>query len=291
MSIESFIFENYGNGTSVSFNTNNVPFHRMHTYEEWRTEEREKPREHGLWPSFTYFGKRVWQAEGEIIESTPNALMTTRSALKKVLMPSPHLGNKVVGRIRVTFLDTEEMYSEVTIDGYELPMDALFPSAEEYMIVWKAFDPRCYSMTLYTQQIGTPGIVGGRSYNKTYNKSYSALSGTNDVIISNLGQAETHPIFEIYGPVQSPQIILIRGGTQYVFELDGLIIPSGDYAIVDTNPSKRSVVSNNGANWYSFAHNSQWWALEPGNNSVRFSAFSASAPAKTIVKWRNAYMP
>jgi hypothetical protein len=287
--IDSFVFENFSNGTSVAFNTNDIPFRSMTTDSDYRTEMREKSQEHGLWPAYTYLGGRRWQCEGDILDQTSADYMTTRREIKKSLTPAPHLGYLAVGELRVQFSGMEEMFSECTVEACELPLEALSPARGEFMIIWVAFDPRCYSSTLYSSTIGTPGIVGGRTYPKTYPETYS-VGSPNDIVVTNLGEIGTFPEVEIHGPVESPEVILIRDGTEYVFILEGLIIPAGDFAKV--NFRDRTVVSNlTGADWYRFSHEATWWQLEPGNNTIRFTAFSASAPSQAVIKWRNAYMP
>lgn len=287
--IESFKFENFGNGSEVTFNTNTIPFRTMTTSPEYRTETREKSQDHGLWPAYTYFGSRTWQCEGDILDATSANYMTTRRSIQKCLIPAPHLGYLAIGELKVKFDGMEEVFSECTVEAAELPVEAMFPGSGEFMIIWRAFDPRCYSTTEYSSTIGTPGVVGGRVFAKTYPITYST-SGANDVTATNLGEVATYPYVEIYGPVESPEVILLRNGGQYSFKLPGLTIPSGDFAKVDFR--NRTVVSNASmAEWYSFSHEAIWWQLEPGDNDIRFTAFAASSPSQCVIKWRNAYMP
>jgi|SRR5687768_15617004 len=287
--IESFRFVNHGNGSILDFNDDEVPFNELVIERVRRLDKRERSRQHGLWPSYQYYGEMILRATGDILMQDSAGYNQKRLDMQKVLVPAPHLGEHHIGRLEIQFTGLEEMYAECTLDGDpELPMEGLGPSRGAYMIPWLSFDPAFYSTTEYTATLGTPSLTGGRTYPKTYPETYSVLVGSNDVLVENLGSFRTFPRIEIYGPVTDPTLSLVHLGHSFDWTLHGLTIPDGDFAMVDFK--ERTVVSDeSGSDWYDFAEGT-WWAIEPGENTITFSAFSAASPSEAMVMWENAYI-
>jgi hypothetical protein len=54
---------------------------------------------------------------------------------------------------------------------------------------------------------------------------------------------------------------------------------------------ERTAKTNTGGSAYSLIDpNSRWWLLDPGINTVTYRAFSAFAPSKATIQYRNAYL-
>jgi len=289
--IESVQFVNY-DGTSLFFNDDQIPFRRFMTDVNIRSANDDRMQEHGTWPSYTFWGSRTWVAEGDILRGSSAEYIQKRLDMLRVLRPLPHRGVRGIGRLKILFTGIPEvLISDCTLDGYpELPMEAVSPSRGDYQIVWRASDPRCYGENLRSTLAFAYAAVSGRTYSKTYNRTYAAaINPTNDVIVVNSGNTETYLGVLIYGPVTGPRLTLFRAdGSQALWEAPGLTIAAGVYITVDFK--LRTAVASNGQNVYDYAKGSEWWIAEPGNNTIRFSAFDAQAGSYALLLWQNAYM-
>jgi hypothetical protein len=281
-------------GNFIDFNDTNVPFNEFTTEVDMRFTEKSKSQEHGIYPGMTYLGKRLFHCSGDILEDDSAGYWERRRKFVSAILPRPHLGYNGIGTLSIRFTGyNEDLSSECTLDGWpEMPLVGLSPSAGKYQVNFKAYDPRLYGQWwIVDLPYGVTENIGGRVYDKTYNKTYAAGSGGNDVIISNSGDIETYPVFTIYGPAVNPRLILFRGdGKTLYFTLQGLILnAASDVVVVDVG--RKTAVMNGSFNVYNYAVGSDWWALEPGlTNIVRYTADSGSIASHASVQWRNAYM-
>ncbi len=291
--IESARFTNVL-GNYIDFNDEYVPFNEFTTEVDVRFTEKTKSQEHGIYPANTYLGKRLFHCSGDILENSSAEYWERRRKFIQAILPRPQLGYNRTGTLSIRFTGyNEDLSADCTIDGWpEMPLAALSPSAGKYQVNFKAYDPRLYgAWQIVDLPFGVTDNIGGRSYNKTYNKTYAAGIGGNDVIISNTGDVETFPIITFYGPCTSPQMVLFRGdGKTLYLHLEGLsLLNPTDTIVVDVG--KKTAILNDSGNVYNFAVGSDWWGLEPGlSNIVRYTAVSGTIASHASIQWRNAYM-
>lgn len=294
--IESARFTNI-NGMYVDFNTDDIPFNRFRTEVDLRFTDKDKSQEHGIHPGETYLGKRLFHCEGDLFADSSAQYIERRLAMVGALMPRPQFGRKVVGTLDLLFTGmSEHLTCECTLDGYpELPLDGASPARSGYQVNFKSYDPRLYGawQTLDIAYSAGWQNLGGRGYDKTYNKTYSAALGTQgDAIISNSGNYDTYPIITFYGPVTDPTATLSTStGEIFIFKLNGLVLANvSDWVTIDFK--KHTVTRYNGANLYNYAEGSDWWLLEPSPivNTVRYSATILAVPSHMSIQWRNAFM-
>lgn len=294
--IESARFTNV-NGMYVDFNTNDIPFNRFTTEVDVRNIDKEKAQNHGTYPGETYLGKRLFHAEGDLFADSSAQYIQRRMAMVGALLPRPQYGMKKAGVLDLLFTGmSEHLTSDCTLESYpELPFDGASPSRTGYQVHWKAYDPRLYGayQSVDIAYNANWQNAGGRSYNKTYDKTYSAATGVQgDRVITNSGNIDTYPIIIFYGPATNPQATLSRSdGQVFYFTLQGLtLVDINDWAVADFG--RKTVTRYNGANLYDYSVGSDWWGIEPSPmvNTVRYSGSPISTPSHMAVQWRNAYM-
>jgi hypothetical protein len=288
--IESAVWTNIHNGTVVTFNDDFLPFTKFDTDAEWRQEQDYKPQDHGAFLGLPWLGMRFFRVEGNIMEMTSAEYITLRRTMMRSFQPSGRYGNRVVGRLDIQFTGmTEIVTSLCTLDGPpEIPMEALSPSAGEYMINWKSPDPRLLGASQFSAVTGVPGSSTGRTYPETYPKTYTAPSGVSgDLTIVNSGDIDVYPTWTILGPCEAPAVSLL-GALPMTVEFGDLILGAGESVIIDFE--QRTAIHSSGSDVYYTLTKREWWPLDVGTQDVRYSAFSASSPSSGTITWRNAYM-
>lgn len=292
--IELCRFDNI-NGTSVELNDLIAPLTEFSTSVDERFTERNKSQQHGIYPSSTYWGKRLFHFTGSLQTQDSASYIAKRMAMVGAFMPRPQFGIKKAGTLTMLFTGmSENLTADCSIDGYpDLPMQALSPSRTSYLVNLKSPDPRMYGdWHTTTLQYGILDNIGGRGYDKTYNKTYSSVgTGSSGAIIGNSGNVESFPNIKIYGPVTDPRITLQRSdGTNLYFTLTGLILADiTDTAVISF--ADRTVTRWDGSNLYRYAVGGDWFSLEPSyTNVLYFTGSAGAAPAKADISWRNAYM-
>lgn len=281
------------NGATLLFNENDTPFKAFDTDVEMRTFEAQKAQQHGLYPAETYYGKRTFHVEGDLLLNSSAEYMTKRLSLQSALLARPHLKQKKIGTLYITWDGiSEELSSDCTLDGYpSLPIQAMQPARGDYMINWKSFDPRCYGVSRVSR--ATPpsaSIGGGRTYPKTYPKTYAPGStAPSDIIVSNSGNIEVYPTITVYGPTNGFQLSVIRpDNTRLSLNMLSIVLSSvADYVVIDFR--RRLATLNNGQNVYNLV-TGDWWTLEPGTSTVQYRYISAGDTSYADVAWRNGYM-
>lgn len=283
------------NGSIVDLNDDDIPFNRFTTEVDVRMTEREKSQQHGIYPSNTYLGKRLFHCEGDLFAATSYEYMQRRLALVGAFLPRPHFGFKHSGVLDILWDGIpEHLTSDCTIDGWpELPLEGGNAARSSFLVNLKSFDPRMYgALNTVNIDYNASENLGGLTFNFTFPFNFaSGAAGINDVTIINAGNIETYPVVDFIGPCVDPQLILTRSdGTTHYFKLLGVSLGPGETATADF--LRRTVTRSDGANLYNYAIDSDWWAIEspPITNVVRFAIASGAAPAKAVLKWRNAYM-
>lgn len=109
-------------------------------------------------------------------------------------------------------------------------------------------------------------------------------------IVTNAGTYDTWPRFKITGPITNPVITNSTAGQTIRFTVT---LASGEYINVYPDPLAPAAVlfGPSQLDRYSYYDrtNSRWWQLEPGDNSLTYSASSISNGASILAYWRDAW--
>lgn len=156
-------------------------------------------------------------------------------------------------------------------------------------IQWACSDPRRYRLDLETLHIQAPVVFSsGYTYPLTYPIDYGAVVGTvGDGIVSNLGDAPSHPIITILGPVVKPRVVNLISQEQLEFDLE---IAAGEQLIVDTNLGTVSLSGGSRAHALTgLSVPIESFYLPPGDTPIAFRAASyPSSGALLSIAWRSA---
>lgn len=276
------------NGSSFTFNDDNCPTQLWTMDVDMRSEDRERPLEHGLYETYSYYGRRIFHGEGQLLGNNVTDYMTRRLSMQRALIIPPRSGIRAPLRLDLKFDGIGDLLQSYgTLDSYpELPMAVPNYALTDYMVSLKSFDPIIYSAAVGTAFLPAPLISTGAPFPLVFPVDFSASSGT-DGLANNGGNISTYPRAVISGPVTNPSLTHV--GKNQTLRFDGLILNSGDSVTVDFK--QRVALSSSGGNFYgTITSDSTFWTLEPGDNTFRFTADRASSPSATVLYWNDAYM-
>ena len=148
-----------------------------------------------------------------------------------------------------------------------------------------AGDPRIYDETASSVTINLAAKPTGLVFPLVFPLSFGGAISPNSANAVNAGTFATKPVITIQGPVDTP---VIQNATQGLSLRFNLVLGTNDILTVDTDT--RAVVLNGTASRRaSLSFDSVWWDLQPGQNTILFSA-AAQTTATASVMWRNAYL-
>ena len=283
------------NGTVITLNdlTTGLPFSNFVMDVDIRSDENDRPQEHGIWPAQQYFGKRKISIEGSILGSDYGPFNTTVRNLMAAVLPDPDSGSAASGVLELQFTGmSEAVVIQCTVDGYpQIPLDATEGAYAKYQLNFKAFDPRFYGKVSshVTTTVSTAPV--GRTFAQTFNQTYAAVTFSGDqAVVNNAGNYPTWGQVFIYGPGDSPQLWKYNAdGSISKVILNGLVLPTTtDYVYLDFRD--RTALLNGVTNAYNYAVGSTWFHYAKGNNTVRTVWKSYQAGAHVDYYWQNAYM-
>lgn len=150
-----------------------------------------------------------------------------------------------------------------------------------------ANDPRYYDNVLLSAAISPSGVVGGRTYDRTYNLVYpNATAQGVSASITNTGWAISSPVITINGPASNITVGCLEQNASLTVNTT---IQATDSLVIDLD---QKIVTLNGSPIRNLvASGSTWFSATPGTSTFYMSALNTS-PGVTAgtVQWRNAYV-
>jgi len=167
-----------------------------------------------------------------------------------------------------------DKYAMVQVAGRPLTAFDKINNVLNFSIQLRAADPRKFAVEQSLISIDVAASSDGRRYNKNYPVSYGEIGSDGTASIFNEGNYNTPATFRINGPVQNPIISHIESGKDLLFDVDLAI---DDY--VDVDLRARTVIRKGGVSGRStLLAGSEWFTIDPGNNTVKFSGYQTIAP-------------
>ena len=270
-----------GSGTSFDI----VSVEGLLDLPDLQTSDRLRLRRHGLYPGDDFVATRAVTVAFEVDAPEVADLNTTMSTLLELTRPgleesplSLQIPGVAGGGLRRVNVRPRRRVVPVNLDFfYGLPI---------VTIQFVATDPRIYDGTPWLVLTALPSGGGGLLFPATPPLTFVASSDTGDVNAENDGTFPVSPIIRIDGPITDPTIENLEAGK--TIELS-IVVASGDYLLIDTEA--RSVMLNGTASRYSeLTATSEWWALEPGSNTIRFRSSTNTEDAVLSLSYRSAWL-
>jgi hypothetical protein len=162
---------------------------------------------------------------------------------------------------------------------------------KEWQIALQAGDPLIYSTTLNQVDTGTVGAASGsETFPFGYPAGFGVTSSAAPGVAVNAGTAPTWPVFQIYGPANSPAVQLAETGESFV--LMGLSIAAGHYVEVDVRNNAVTLDGESDQSLVSYLDpaTARLPKLGVGTNTINFYGGTIASAAKVRTIWRDGFV-
>jgi hypothetical protein len=147
----------------------------------------------------------------------------------------------------------------------------------EYSILVVAKDPRKFG-DLVTQSTLLPFSSGGLIRPSTWPRTWTGVSGTGQVTVTNPGNEQAPVWLRIDGPIPAGGWSVTHVGKQQSLTFaTALALASGEFVTVDMD--RREVLAQGQAPRSGYVTSRGWFSLDPGDNVIAFSAQNYSSTA------------
>lgn len=163
----------------------------------------------------------------------------------------------------------------------EVITDPITDVLGSYSILVSARDPRKFG-DLITVSTPLPSSSGGRTYPATYPITYTGVSETGVVRLTNTGNTQAPVWLRVDGPIPAGGWTVTHiGKKQALTFATSLALTSGEFVTVDMD--RREVLAQGQAARAGYVTSRGWFSLDPGDNDIAFSAAAYSATAQLTV--------
>jgi hypothetical protein len=159
-----------------------------------------------------------------------------------------------------------------------------------------ASDPAIYADALTEATLTPFASAAGVSFDIVWPADWGAGGAGGGTTIELGGKWESWPVFIINGPssgtLTNPRIEYVTEGKSLDLTANGGVsMVSGQQLIIATHPNARSIAFATGASRYGkLSSSSEWFALQPGSNELRFRASGTTTGATVEVDVRSAWI-
>lgn len=164
----------------------------------------------------------------------------------------------------------------------------LAPGVFRWSMVLVAPDPRRYADDLSTQAVGLPQTgAGGLVFPAVFPLTFGSGASGGQMQLTHHGTVAVWPTWLVLGPLSGPVIANTSTGEHLEFD-PTFALADGETMTIDTDAK---TVSVGGISRRDRLFVAQWFRLEPGVTSVRFSSASGSDPdASLTAQWRDGWV-
>ena len=246
-----------------------------------------RPEEHGaVEPAKQFMSERLIVIEGEIWGASQDAAWADWQALSAACL------NCLSADALLTWQEGPSgpnVQGTVRLAGPVQPSIGGWAPIVAYQLQLRQSDPRWYSQTETNSGAAAIGTSGGLPFPLVFPLSFGTLTG-GSVAVTNAGNVDTWPRYEITGPISSPYVTNATTGETISFPT--LSVAAGQTLVIQTRPGAPRSATVAGVNvagsilWSS----SIWPRLAPGSNTIQFGGGSSTGATGLTVFSRDAYL-
>lgn len=148
-----------------------------------------------------------------------------------------------------------------------------------------AEDPRIYTANEQSETIPfSAGALTGFGFNLAFNFGFGGAASTDGVLVNNLGNRPSPPLFTIHGPCSEPSIRDETYGNILSFNIT---LAASETLVVDTK--YKTVRLDGTVNRRNTMTNYDWFFLQPGETFIRYGASTGTGSSLDLTfrsAWR-----
>lgn len=189
----------------------------------------------------------------------------------------------------------DERQATLRVTQQSAPVGLPRKSLIDVQAQWSCPEGKLYSTLQGLANVNPAGSTEpGRAYDLTFDRTYPSLAAGGQ-LVDVAGNIATNPRIRIFGPATNPRIENQTTGRKLEFTANGgIALAAGDYLEIDVAAKtvRLNGLADVGSNLYgrlNFAV-SKWWALEPGENLIRYYPVASSSPSLAELTWRAAWL-
>lgn len=152
--------------------------------------------------------------------------------------------------------------------------------------------PSPFWLETYEESQKMAAWLGGLEFPLEFDPDMKFEEAGDEVTVTNAGDVEAPVVIEFNGPAENPRVDNLTTG-EYVRVNQTLL--AGEKLIIKTAFGQKSVtLVDSGGNESNAMHyidlNSTFWQLQPGENTISYTADSGAEEATVLVTWKNRYV-
>ncbi|WP_425829285.1 phage distal tail protein [Streptomyces fractus] len=245
-----------------------------------------RPAAHGAWPGQLLSQSRTLTLENLIIRA-PAAQF---GAVMDALTAATALGEDEIPLL-VSLDERGPLLSWARATKRDVPANVGYALGvvTEAALELTATDPRRYIPAVQTTVVGLPEPC--LPWHRDHGHGPRGIpASTGDAVVRNLGGAPTHPVIELWGPVDTPRLVNETTGAVLEYEL---LLDPGERLTIDTFAGTAQLDSGEGL--LTAASGASWpepaFTLAPGRNEITFRSGDTSPDprAAAALRWRSAH--
>lgn len=252
-----------------------------HAAPEVRNSLVERAGEHGSFSGPAFLASRILTVEGVAQALDLPSALRARDIVASVAAD-------VATTFTMTVFETGRPTRQCVVRrSAETKTSPIFGNAFAWSMILVAPDPRRYSATLNSQQVGLPAVSGGGLVWPLVFPLFwgSGISG-GEMTLTNAGTFTVWPAWEILGPVTGPTITNIDSGARLAFD-PAFVVASGQTLFVDPDAKTVTLL---GVNRRDRLFTAEWFRLPPGLTRIRFGSAAGTDPAARLTgRWRDGW--
>jgi hypothetical protein len=238
----------------------------------------QRARANGATESEAYLKPRTMSLAGSITTMDPARLSTAVDELLAAITVAPFtVSVNESGRIRSLTARRQDDVIVNWLNAYEAEFSA--------QIVAK--DPLKYG-DLVAESTALPYSSGGLIRPSTWPRTWTGVSGTGTVSITNDGNEQSPAWLRIDGPIPAGGWAVTHvAKKQSLTFASSLALAAGEFVTVDME--RREVLAQGQAARAGYVTSRGWFSLDPGENDIAFSAQNYSSTARMTVTTKPAW--
>lgn len=247
---------------------------------EIRSDDLERPQQHGDYTGPDYIGPRTIQLKLGIRGETPDDLRRLTLALRAATQPGERPA-------QLQFLDQGALvWAKVRRRSLPYEAEYLWRIGDAALELYCA-DPYVYGLEEKAAWTAAYSPSAGRTYPLTRPRSYGAQGTSGRVTAVNEGAADAYPVLRLDGPVANPAIEQVTTGGSLVLDAT---IQANEYLVIDTR-SRAVLLMGSSPRRAWVRAGSVWPVLKPGTNEIAYrgSALPGAPDQSSLltVTWRD----